>query len=141
VVHHLAHVEPIEHVHVQFEAKASQTDVITYVPVVLGGDGGAITQVAFYSNGYIRAFGPSGWYNVIPYSTNTWYTFDLEIDAAAQLFHLTIDGVEVLRDQPFRTAQQSIRTLRYGIQGGGAATAAYWINNVKVVIPAVHEST
>lgn len=115
--------EEMPRVKIELKAKASQTNMIQYIPVIMGNNGGVITQLAFFENGFIRAFGPSGWYNLAPYSADQWYQIEFYMDAATQTYDVYIDGENYASQAPFRTEQGGLGLIRLGIQGGGSQDA------------------
>ncbi|MHA6485017.1 Ig-like domain-containing protein [Paenibacillus sp. strain BS8-2] len=115
---------------VEVRAKAMQSNVIAYIPVLRGADN-LLTQVAFHSDGTIKAFRPAGWFTVASYQTDVWYDIRIDIDAESQTFDVYVDGTLAVDGETFRTNQPYLRQLQFGLQGG-TNTGSLAIDEIKV---------
>jgi uncharacterized protein YjdB len=120
----------LERATVEVRARAEQTDLISFI-ALLRGESNLITQLAFHSDGYIKAFTDSGWVAVAPYSANVWYDFKITADARTQTFDVWIDGVPQATNMSFRTEQSGLRQWQTGLYSG-SATGAIEIDEVRI---------
>ncbi|HEY9310617.1 MAG TPA: Ig-like domain-containing protein [Microbacterium sp.] len=116
---------------VRVDAKAGQTDAIGFI-AQLRGETNLVSSLAFYNDGKIRLFTSAGWQQVGTYTADTWYRFQLDIDAASSTIDVTIDDVPAAQDLPFRTAQEELRQWQVGLYQG-TGDAALEVDELSVV--------
>ncbi|THF77557.1 Ig-like domain-containing protein [Cohnella fermenti] len=114
--------EALERATVEVRARAEQTNLISFI-AVLRGDSNVITQLAFYSDGNIKAFADTGWVTVASYAPNVWYDFKIVADAGTQTFDIYVDDQLLAVARSFRTAQTDLRQWQAGLYSGSAAGA------------------
>ncbi|WP_168123955.1 Ig-like domain-containing protein [Paenibacillus sp. HB172176] len=120
----------LEQATVEVRAMAEQTNLLTLISVLVG-ESDYITQLAFFNDGKIKAYTDSGWFTVAPYSANTWYDFQISVDAHTQKFDIYVNGSPLALGLSFRADQSELRQWRTGIYKGDDV-GAIAIDNIRI---------
>ncbi|WP_080837697.1 Ig-like domain-containing protein [Cohnella massiliensis] len=114
----------LEKASVSVRVMAMQTNALVYAPSLLGGNGQALVQFGFNSNGYISYLEGTRWIPLQRYEAGRWYDFTLALDTVSQTYDISIDGVLTKARIGFQTSAV-IAQLQIGIFRTDAGTAYY----------------
>jgi hypothetical protein len=142
------------HVRLRFRVNSKQTEHGLLDIGVTDRFGNRPIRIRFDTDGQIKAYQGAGYREVLSFKSNTWYDFQIEIDAQPQgQFSLSINGQKVLKDSPLAVAVKSVERISFRtgpyrdhpsrktdnelkhvpLIGADKAvtTATYWIDDVK----------
>jgi beta-glucuronidase len=120
-----------QHLLYQIQAQAEQTNG-GLLPVLADAAGTHAIEVGFSGNGAIRAWqnrDTNSYTDVMDYTAGTWYTITIDADITTGTYNLSIDGNQVLTDQPFINTVGSVSQL---ILPAEYQTGTYYIDSVTV---------
>ncbi|MBD2845561.1 Ig-like domain-containing protein [Paenibacillus sp. IB182496] len=126
----LAPEQVLEQATVGVRAMAEQTNMLTLISVLVG-ENDYITQLAFFHDGKIKAYTDTGWFTVASYSANTWYDFQISVDALTQTFDIYVNGSPLALGLNFHTGQSELRQWRTGIYRGDPVGAIV-VDNIRI---------
>ncbi|MBN2984715.1 hypothetical protein [Cohnella algarum] len=124
----------LEKASVSVRVMAMQTNALVYAPSLLGGNGQALVQFGFNSNGYISYLEGTRWIPLQRYEAGRWYDFTLALDTVAQTYDISIDGVLTKARIGFQTSAV-IAQLQIGIFRTDAGTAYYDSIGISPIAP------
>lgn len=119
---------------VEFEAKAGAIDQTVKLGYLYGGTTNAVS-VYFRNSGHIYYYDGNTYSSAQTFAANTWYTFKIVADVAADTYDLYIDDMNtpVVTGASFRNAVSSIDKIQFGSIDG--ETGKVHVNNVYIHTP------